>query len=114
MTDAGGLKEIASNTEGFTGADLKALLYNAQLLAAHEALERRKTETEKERRESQHSLSELSPTAMIADVEAEDEWPSSKTLLLFRRTLSGVKDCQDKSQTNLLSKVSLPFLVESV
>ena len=32
------LGEIASKTEGMTGADLKALLYSAQLQAAHETL----------------------------------------------------------------------------
>ena len=33
------LRVIAERCGGFTGADLKALLYNAQLVAAHEALE---------------------------------------------------------------------------
>ena len=33
------LKEIAEKTDGFTGADLKAVLYNAQLQAAHAALD---------------------------------------------------------------------------
>lgn len=32
------LTEIAAQTEFFTGADIKALLYNAQLLAANEVL----------------------------------------------------------------------------
>ena len=47
------LQTIAKQTEAFTGADLKALLYNAQLQSAHEVLEWRahssreaKTETE--------------------------------------------------------------------
>ena len=43
------LREIAKpcNTEHFTGADLKALLYNAQLQAAHSVLdERRKKSVE--------------------------------------------------------------------
>ena len=35
------LAEVAAGTKGFTGADLKALLYNAQLLTAHEALDRK-------------------------------------------------------------------------
>ena len=35
------LAEVAARTKGFTGADLKALLYNAQLLTAHEALDRK-------------------------------------------------------------------------
>ena len=34
------LRVVAERCSGFTGADLKALLYNAQLVAAHEALER--------------------------------------------------------------------------
>ena len=36
------LRAVAEKCSGFTGADLKALLYNAQLIAAHEALERAK------------------------------------------------------------------------
>ena len=34
------LKEVAEKCCGFTGADLKALLYNAQLMVAHETLDR--------------------------------------------------------------------------
>ena len=33
------LEEVAEKTDGFTGADLKAVLYNAQLQAAHAALD---------------------------------------------------------------------------
>ena len=33
------LQAVAAQTEHFTGADLKALLYNAQLLAANQALQ---------------------------------------------------------------------------
>ena len=33
------LEEIAEKTDGFTGADLKAVLYNAQLQAAHAVLD---------------------------------------------------------------------------
>lgn len=36
------LRAVAEKCSGFTGADLKALLYNTQLIAAHEALERAK------------------------------------------------------------------------
>ena len=42
MSDGVSLPTIAAQTENFTGADLKALLYNAQLLAANEALQTRK------------------------------------------------------------------------
>ena len=34
------LPSVAARTEGFTGADLQALLYSAQMLAVHEKLER--------------------------------------------------------------------------
>lgn len=36
--------EIASNCENFTGADMKALLYNAQLLVAHKLIDNRSSE----------------------------------------------------------------------
>ena len=112
MTDVR-LKEIASKTEGFTGADLKALLYSAQLQAAHEALERKKKESEREHRVSQHSLSELSPAAALmeeCDME-EEKWTPCSTaaiMMTFQSTRSGVEDCEDKSQLSqeaLLTKV---------
>ncbi len=118
------LKEIASQTEGFTGADLKALLYSAQLQAAHEALERKKREErEKERRASQHSLSEMSPAAaLVGERELllsggsseEGSWstPSygvGRMVMMFEGTGSGgVRDCEDETpQEVLLSRVSL-------
>lgn len=108
------LREIASKTEGFTGADLKALLYSAQLQAAHEALERKKREErEKERRASQHSLSEMSPAAaLVGERElpgGEDKWTGlGRGLLMFEGTESGgVRDCEEETpQTVLLSRVS--------
>ena len=106
------LREIASKTEGFTGADLKALLYSAQLQAAHEALERKKKE--KDRRASQHSLSEMSPAAaLVGERElaggGEERWTGLGRILTFEGTESGgVRDCKDKTpQTVLLSRVSL-------
>lgn len=107
------LREIATKTEGFTGADLKALLYSAQLQTAHEALERKKKEErEKERRASQHSLSEMSPAAaLVGERElpgGEDRW--TKALLMFEGTESGgVRDCDEETaQAALLSKVNQP------
>lgn len=38
IEDTSCLEHIAEATNGFTGADLKALLYNAQLLSVHRAL----------------------------------------------------------------------------
>ena len=115
MTDVG-LREIASKTEGFTGADLKALLYSAQLQAAHEALERKKkTDSENEQQGSQHSLSELSPAAALVDEcdmedETEERWTSHSSdgrLLMFQSTQTGVEDyIDDEPQETLLSKVS--------
>lgn len=111
------LREIASKTEGFTGADLKALLYSAQLQAAHEALDRKKREErEKERRASQHSLSEMSPAAaLVGEREmlslpagGEERWGSgSGGILVFEGTGSGgVRDCEEEMpQAELLSKV---------
>ena len=115
------LKEIASKTEGFTGADLKALLYSAQLQAAHEALERKKREErEKERRASQHSLSEMSPAAaLVGERELllsgsgseEGSWSTPShgagRMLMFEGTVGeGVRECQEEApQTLLLSRV---------
>ena len=103
------LKEIATSTEGFTGADLKALLYSAQLQAAHEALDRKKREEiEMERRPSQHSLSEISPSAALVWEGGEETSTSSARLLTFESTESGgVRDCdEDRPQALLSSKVS--------
>ena len=109
------LREIASKTEGFTGADLKALLYSAQLQAAHEALERKKKEErEKERRASQHSLSEMSPAAaLVGERElaggSEERWTGLGRILMFEGTEGGgVRDCKEETpQAVLLSRVSL-------
>ena len=43
LADGVALSGIAAQTENFTGADLKALLYNAQLLAANQALQTSQT-----------------------------------------------------------------------
>ena len=118
------LREIASKTEGFTGADLKALLYSAQLQAAHEALERKKREErEKERRASQHSLSEMSPAAaLVGERELllsggsgseEGSWSTPShgagagRMLMFEGTVGeGVRECQEEApQALLLSRV---------
>ena len=120
MSD-GHLREIASKTEGFTGADLKALLYSAQLQAAHEALERKKMEErEKERRASEHSLSEMSPAAaLVGERELllsgsgseEGSWSTvshgAGRMLMFEGTVSGgVRDCEEEApQALLLSRV---------
>ena len=109
------LREIASKTEGFTGADLKALLYSAQLQAAHEALERKKKDDrEKERRASQHSLSEMSPAAalLVEGEQAEDRKTGAAGLLMFEGSAETeeVRDCgEEKSQALLLSRVSNNF-----
>ena len=111
------LREIAFKTVGFTGADLKALLYSAQLQAAHEALERKKREErEKERRASQHSLSEMSPAAAVVgerellhSAGGEERWGTGygRILMFFEGTESGgVRDCEEESsQSVLLSRV---------
>ena len=118
MTDVD-LKEIASKTEGFTGADLKALLYSAQLQTAHEALERkRKEDSEKEHRLSQHSLSELSPAAALVEecemeTETEEKLTSAGKFLTFQSTQFGVQDCKDEPQEALLSKVSPYNIINS-
>ena len=39
LSSANGLKEIARRCEGYSGADLYAVIYNAQLAAIHEALD---------------------------------------------------------------------------
>ena len=42
------LKQIAQNTPHYTGADLKAVLYSAQLRAAHRALDAEKMNEKRE------------------------------------------------------------------
>lgn len=44
LQNAAGLSQIAHGTENYTGADLKALLYSAQLRAVHRALEEDRTD----------------------------------------------------------------------
>lgn len=108
------LKELASQTEGFTGADLKALLYSAQLAAAHEALDRKKREKESELLESIGSLSDMSPSAAVmggdSDLSDEERWSinrtsSSATYFTFQSTEAGVTECEDRSH-ELAPKVS--------
>lgn len=112
MSDSG-LREIATATEGFTGADLKALLYSAQLQAAHEALEKKTREEEKQRRVSEHSLSEVSPGAAVfmAETDGEEEerpasLSSTSSLLTFHSSDSGVRGGEVDLQQFLLPKVS--------
>ena len=109
-----GLREIAGQTDNFTGADLKALLYSAQLEAAHEALDKKKREADtRDRRLSQHSLSELSPgaAAVMSDLEGLPEERVSSlspmsSLVTFQSSPSGVSRCQDDLQKHLRFKVS--------
>ena len=81
------LREIASKTVGFTGADLKALLYSTQLQAAAVVGERE----------------------LLHSAGGEERWGTGhgRILMFFEGTESGgVRDCEEESsQSVLLSRV---------
>ena len=54
----GSLQPIAQSTTHYTGADLKAVLYSAQLRAAHRTLDREKEEKRELLKESSSSACE--------------------------------------------------------
>ena len=83
------LMEIGSKSPGLTGADLKAVLYSAQLQAAHEAL------SMKQRGSRQQSLSEVD-TDLLETPETSGRGSSiasgsSGRPLVFECTKSGVR-----------------------
>ena len=72
------LKELAQPcyTENFTGADLKALLFNAQLKAAHAVLDQRMTQTKMDSAPS-------SPLSLESSPESSNKRSSSNGLVSF-------------------------------
>lgn len=76
------LKELASpaHTEHFTGADLKALLYNAQLTAAHAVLDQRRRQGAESGKVAGDSRSESS--------DSDSPGKRAKDLLLTSATKS--------------------------
>ena len=83
------LRKIAEDCTNFTGADLKALLYNAQLQAAHEAL--RITQEEENSKEDDGEEEEEEDTTGL---EADSETTLPETLPVDARNLYRVETRQ--------------------
>lgn len=74
------LREIADKTHGFTGADLKAVLYNAQLQAAHAALD-----------SDMEHMTGKTPEEGGRGLRNEQTVSSERKKLVFRLNSSGLK-----------------------
>ena len=105
------LQTIAKQTEAFTGADLKALLYNAQLQSAHEVLERRahssreaKTKTESESEFISQDISATPKKRKSAGDKPEKRVGKERKPLVFGYTDTGLKR---QNEPLLESKVEL-------
>ena len=94
------LTEIGSKSPGLTGADLKAVLYSAQLQAAHEAL------AMKQRGSREQSLSDIDllETPGTSGRGSSIESGSLRRPLVFECTRSGVRKNSQLSNS-LESKV---------
>lgn len=76
------LSEIARSTENYTGADLKALLYSAQLRAVHRVLDEDRTDVKSS------SSADAEATSETVDGRGHDERePASSRVMVYR--LSG-------------------------
>lgn len=73
-------EDIANSTANYTGADLKALLYNAQLLAVNRTLDKRHTKIEllTKRTRTEPSSSESSDKPLSANIGNHSETHSIK------------------------------------
>lgn len=72
------LRDLAVRTPHFTGADLKAMLYNAQLQAAHAMLDRRV-----ERGVAAPSATPATPSMAISHAASEDSNPDESVRLVI-------------------------------
>lgn len=76
------LDEIAASTEGFSGADLQAVGYNAYLQAVHEKLENDKLESEGELKSSNQKIHEFVQLSLKQVKQNHDINPHERTKLL--------------------------------
>lgn len=70
LQNAAGLSQIAHSTENYTGADLKALLYSAQLRAVHRALDQDRTD--------------LKTSSTDVETTSETVEPTSSRVMVYR------------------------------
>ena len=98
------LGEIASKAEGMTGADLKALLYSAQLQAAHETLTARQQSRENSLTESLDA-DVVTSTPDTSCRGSSIALVSTKRPLVFKFTEGGVRKSSQLS-SSLESTVS--------
>ncbi|KAI9808334.1 MAG: hypothetical protein M1825_004791 [Sarcosagium campestre] len=118
-----GIPEIARQTEGYSGADLQALVYNAQLEAIHDELEMQEQVGKGTVRGASHSNQErnVAPRGMLTfpygtnsardPTDRDREGAASETHLLAQRAaivtkleaLDGMKRLQRKSESRALS-----------
>ena len=65
--------EIANECEYFTGADLKALLYNAQLLVAHRLIDSKNNSEKNDKVALNRTLSDNNRILFSSNVSSPDE-----------------------------------------
>lgn len=86
------LEEIAKKTREFSGADLKALLYNAQLQSAHQSLE------------NARRVSRASSKAQTDELDSPSQLtPNERRPAIYHSTASGVE--RDSRHPELEHKV---------
>lgn len=76
------LNEVATQTQGFSGADLQAVGYNAYLQAVHEKLEKDKLESEGEVKSSNQNVHEFVQLSLKQAKQNHDMKPHERTKLL--------------------------------
>ena len=99
----GDLKRIARETEDYTGADLKAVLYSAQLSAAHRALE------------EQRKDSKTAAISSSSDVRSEDavggEPVSTATKVMVYKLTSSAECTELQAKPDLQRRVCITTLI---
>lgn len=90
LDDTVDFKAVAEKCQDFSGADLKAVLYNAQLQAAHEAL-RRKQEIQASQEEEALDTAVVLPESVVI----RNRRGSAAQAMVFRWTPSGAEKQED-------------------
>ena len=102
------LKLIAHNTEHYTGADLKAVLYSAQLRAAHRLLDKEKQEVMGVASSSSTTMMSSTTTMTSSEdtvtIRGSREAAASSDVMVYRLTSSG-RCTEQQAKPDLHQKV---------
>ncbi|CCH43614.1 peroxin-1 [Wickerhamomyces ciferrii] len=96
------LDEVADKTEGFSGADLQAVGYNAYLQAVHEKLEQDKLESEGEVKSSDQDVQEFVQLSLNQIKKKQDLKPLERTQLLrqIKPLLENIQSSKESQSAN--------------